>query len=151
MKSGLTPLLLCILVLTFSKESTRLNKMHILVVDDEPSLLMTYRLILEMQGYQSSEATSAAQAKDLLDTEHIDLLICDLTLGPGEGGTDVIEYARTRFPSLPSALLTGFNTQDLEDWAREYGVTLLQKPIPIHRLLSAVNRLLDREARRKTA
>jgi DNA-binding NtrC family response regulator len=128
-----------------------LNKMRILVVDDEPTLLMTYRLILEMQGYQSCEAQSVTDAKDRLDSEDIDLLICDLTLGPGETGTDVIEYARTLLPKLPCALLTGYNTQDLENWAREHDVVLLQKPIPIHGLLSAVNRLLDREAQRKTA
>jgi DNA-binding NtrC family response regulator len=125
--------------------------MHILVVDDEPTLLMTYRLILEMQGNRSSEAQTVAEAKDRLNSEEIDLLICDLTLGAGETGTDVIEYAKALFPSLPCALLTGYNTQDLEDWAREHDVALLQKPIPIHRLISAVNRLLDREAQRKSA
>lgn len=112
---------------------------------------MTYRLILEMQGYQSREAQSARDAKDRLKSEAVDLLICDLTLGPGESGTDVIEYARSLVPKLPCALLTGFNSQDLEDWAREHDVTLLQKPIPIHGLLSAVNQLLGRSAQRKTA
>jgi DNA-binding NtrC family response regulator len=128
-----------------------LHKRHILIVDDEPTLLMTYRLILEMQGYRSSEAQTAADAKYRLDSEGVDLLICDLTLGAGESGTDVIKYARALVPRLPCALLTGFNSQDLEDWAREHDVMLLQKPIPIHGLLSAVNRLLDREAQRKTA
>ena len=110
-----------------------MNKIRILVVDDEPTLLMTYRLILEMQGYQSSEAQTVTDAKDRLDNEAIDLLICDLTLGPGELGTDVIDYARTLYPRLPCALLTGYNTQDLEDWAREHDVVLLQKPI--HKVL----------------
>jgi DNA-binding NtrC family response regulator len=125
--------------------------MHILVVDDEPTLLMTYRLILEMQGYRSSEAQSVTEAKARLNTEDIDLLICDLTLGAGETGIEVIEHARALLPTLPCALLTGYNTQDLEDWAREHDVALLQKPIPIHGLLAAVNRLLDREAQRKSA
>jgi DNA-binding NtrC family response regulator len=121
------------------------------VVDDDPTLLMTYRLILEMQGYRSSEASSATEAKNRLDSEAIDLLIRDLTLGSGESGTDVVEYARSLVPGLPCALLTGFNTQDLEEWGREHDVALLQKPIPIHGLLSTVNWLLDRGAQRKTA
>lgn len=125
--------------------------MHILVVDDESTLLMTYRLILEIQGYRSSEAQTVTEAKDRLESGDIDLLICDLTLGAGETGTDVIEHAKTLSPNLPCALLTGYNTQDLEEWAREHDVALLQKPIPIHGLLSAVNRLLDREAQRKSA
>ena len=128
-----------------------MEKMHILVVDDEPTLLMTYRLILEIQGHRSSEAQSVKEAKDRLDSEDIDLLICDLTLGAGETGTDVIEHAKALFPGLPCALLTGYNTEDLEDWAREHDVALLQKPIPIQGLLTAVNRLLDREAQRKSA
>ncbi len=128
-----------------------MNKRNILVVDDDPTLLMTYRLILEMQGYDSREASTADEAKSRLASGRFDLLICDLTLGMGENGTDVIDYAKGLVPGLPCALLTGFNTLDLEDWARDYDVMLLQKPIPIHGLLAAVSRLLDRGAQRKTA
>jgi DNA-binding NtrC family response regulator len=127
------------------------KKKHILIVDDEPTLLMSYRLIFEMQGYKSSSALNAVEAKILLASNEIDLLLCDLTLGPGQTGTEVIEYARSLSPEMPCALATGYNTQELEEWAQQYGATLLQKPIPIHRLLQTIAQLLTTSRRRKTA
>ncbi len=41
-------------------------KYHILVVDDEPYVLVTYRLILQQQGYEVSAAISAAEARQML-------------------------------------------------------------------------------------
>ena len=35
---------------------------RVLVVDDEPSVLFTYRLILEQEGYQTSAVASAREA-----------------------------------------------------------------------------------------
>jgi DNA-binding NtrC family response regulator len=78
-----------------------LEKKHILIVDDKESLLMTYRLILEMQGYRSSSAMNAVEARGILGSEHVDLLLCDLTLGAGESGTAVVEYARSVLPPSP--------------------------------------------------
>jgi DNA-binding NtrC family response regulator len=129
-----------------------LEKKHILVVDDEEALLTTYRLILEMQGYSSSEARNTAEAKAILHSRKIDLLLCDLTLGNGESGTAIIEYARSISPDIPAALLSGYNTQDHAEWASQNDVMLLQKPLPIHSLLRAVSQLLDAGSqRRKTA
>lgn len=126
-----------------------MRKKHILVVDDEPTLLMTYHLILEMQGYHSTEVGTVAEAKHILDTQDVDLVLCDLTL-IGESGLAVIDYARSRSPHLPAALLTGFNTQELEEWASLNNVELLQKPIAIPQLLESVNSLLRIDLR-KTA
>jgi DNA-binding NtrC family response regulator len=132
-------------------ENRCLEKKHILIVDDEETLLMTYRLILEMQGYRTSSAISAIEAKGILSSDHFDLLICDLSLGPGESGTDVVKYARTAWPNLPCMLATGYNEQELQVWSTQHNVMLLQKPISIHRLLQSVVQLLQESQRRKTA
>ena len=42
------------------------RKCHILVVDDEPNVLVTYRLILQQQGYEVSAAMSAEEARKML-------------------------------------------------------------------------------------
>ncbi len=42
------------------------RKCHILVVDDEPHVLVTYQLILQQQGYEVSAALSAEQARKML-------------------------------------------------------------------------------------
>lgn len=115
---------------------------NILVVDDEPSVLMTYRLILEQQGYKVRAALSAADARKVLSSEAVELLLCDLSLEKQESGFDVIEFGRKNDPRLSSVLLTGYATQDAADWAERHGIPILFKPIDIHQLLQTIETLL---------
>ena len=72
------------------------RKCHILVVDDEPHVLVTYQLILQQQGYEVSAALSAEEARQMLLERKIDLLLCDLSLEKRENGFEVIEFARQK-------------------------------------------------------
>lgn len=114
----------------------------ILVVDDEPSVLITYRLILEQQGYKVTAALSAAEARNVLANAKIDLLLCDLSLEKQESGFDVIEFGRKVDASMSSVLLTGYATQDAVEWADRHGIPILFKPIDIQQLLDTIDNLL---------
>jgi DNA-binding NtrC family response regulator len=118
------------------------DKSHILVVDDEPNVLVTYRLILQQQGYEVSAALSSDEARAALSEEEIDLLLCDLSLEKQKSGFDVIDFARGRNPRLPSVLLTGYATAEANDHARELGIPVLFKPIDIQELLETISGLL---------
>ena len=111
---------------------------RILVVDDEPSVLLTYRMILEQQGYDVRVAASSAEAKKSIEQEDIDLLLCDLSLEERHTGFEVIEYARKRQPGACSVLLTGYATKDVSDQAEQDGIAVLFKPIDIQEFLSTV-------------
>ncbi len=52
----------------------------VLLVDPEPSVIVTLRMILERDGYQVSTATSYAAATALLQRESWDILITELDL-----------------------------------------------------------------------
>lgn len=52
----------------------------VLLVDPEPSVIVTLRMILEQDGYQVSTATSYAAAAALLQSESWDILITELDL-----------------------------------------------------------------------
>jgi DNA-binding NtrC family response regulator len=114
----------------------------ILVVDDEPSVLITYRLILEQQGYAVNAAVSAAEARKILSSTKVDLLLCDLSLEKQESGFDVIDFGRKQDPGLLSVLLTGYATQDAAEWAEQHGIPILFKPIDIQQLLETIETLL---------
>jgi DNA-binding NtrC family response regulator len=118
------------------------RKSHILVVDDEPNVLTTYKLILQREGYEVSAAISAAEARKMLAERHIDLLLCDLSLEKQESGFDVIETARRKNPDMPTVLLTGYATQDANDKAQERDIPILFKPIDIEQLLQTISKLL---------
>src|SRR5580658_11244569 len=105
------------------------RKSHILVVDDEPNVLVTYRLILQQQGYEVSAALSSEEARKSLAEEEIDLLLCDLSLEKQENGFDVIDFARQKNPEMPTVLLTGYATPEAVERAEASGIPVLFKPI----------------------
>jgi DNA-binding NtrC family response regulator len=128
-----------------------MRRKNILVVDDEPNVLVTYRLILQQQGYEVSAALSAEEARKLLAEGPVDMLLCDLSLEKQESGFDVIEFAREIDPGMPTVLLTGYATQDANDRAEERGIPVLFKPIDIKELLQTISELLrDIDEQRKT-
>src|SRR5215813_5623185 len=118
------------------------SKYHILVVDDEPNVLITYRLILQQRGYEVSAAVSSEEARKVLGEQSIDLLLCDLSLEKQENGFDVIEFARQRHAAMPAVLLTGYATPEANDRAQELGIPVLFKPIDINELLQTISTLL---------
>ena len=112
---------------------------RILVVDDEPSVLLTYRMILEQQGYDVLAAASSVEARKAIEKESIDLLLCDLSLEERHTGFEVIEYARKRQPGANSVLITGYASKDVSDQAEQGGVAVLFKPIDIEEFLSTIS------------
>jgi DNA-binding NtrC family response regulator len=118
------------------------RKFHVLVVDDEPHVLLTYELILQQQGYEVSAALSAEDARKMLLERKVDLLLCDLSLEKRENGFEVIEFARQKDPEMPAVLLTGYATQDANDRADESGIPVLFKPIDINQLLQTIANML---------
>jgi DNA-binding NtrC family response regulator len=117
-------------------------KSHILVVDDEPSVLLTYRLLLEQQGYDVTAVLSAREAMRILETSSFDLLLCDLSLEEQYSGFDVVDYGRERDPKLLAALLTGYATMDAAEKAGTRNIPLLFKPIDIEQFFTTISALL---------
>ena len=114
-------------------------KYRILVTDDEPSVLITYRMILEQRGYEVISALSSAEARKALETQELDLLLCDLSLEEKDSGFQVIEYARRRCPGLRCLLLTGYASKEVSDRAQRLGISVLFKPIDIQEFLDNIS------------
>jgi DNA-binding NtrC family response regulator len=112
---------------------------RILVVDDKPSVLLTYRMILQQNGHNVVAVPTYRQALEQLDTGVFDLLLCDLGLDENHSGFEVIEYAREKLPGLRSVLLTGYATPEIADQAAEHGVVVLFKPVEVEELLRTVH------------
>jgi DNA-binding NtrC family response regulator len=119
----------------------------ILVVDDEPSVLLTYSMILRQNGYDVTGVSTAREAKSVLEERCFDLLVCDLALEGSHSGLEVLEFARSRYSTLPAILLTGYATRELAEEAERRRFTLLLKPIEVRDLLESIAKL----ARARTA
>ena len=118
------------------------RKPHILVVDDEPNVLVTYRLILQQQGYTVSAAISSEEARNVLQKDGVDLLLCDLSLEKQQSGFDVIHFGRSRNPELHCVLLTGYASVEANERAEQEKIPVLFKPIDIQQLLQVISDLL---------
>ncbi len=118
------------------------TKPHILVVDDEPNVLVTYRLILQQQGYAVSAAISSEEARATLTKGGVDLLLCDLSLEKQQSGFDVIQFGRNLNPELAAVLLTGYASVEANERAEEEHIPVLFKPIDIQQLLQVIAELL---------
>lgn len=122
--------------------NVQMGKPSILVVDDEASVLLTYRMILEQQGYAATAASTCAQALQFLKDNDFDLLLCDLSLEEKHTGFEVFEVARVRKPDVRCVLLTGYASTEAVDRAGREGVAVLFKPIDIEEFLGTISSLL---------
>jgi len=114
----------------------------ILVVDDESSVLFTYRMILEQQGYAATAANTAAEALKQVAQQDFDLLLCDLSLEEKRTGFEVFNAARQKRPGVPCVLLTGYASKEAVEKAAREGIAVLFKPIDIEEFLSTISALL---------
>jgi len=127
---------------------------RVLAVDDEDSVLTTYRMILEQQGYAVTAVRTSKAAREVLSRQEFDLVLCDYALEEEHTGMEVIEYARRRYAAVRAALLTGYAVLDGAEEARQKGIAVLYKPIDIQDFLTTTAQLLrntyePREAERQ--
>jgi DNA-binding response OmpR family regulator len=113
----------------------------VLVVDDDASLRLLCRINLELDGYNVLEAASVGEAKDLLGSEQVTLLLLDIHVGR-ESGLDLMRSLREREGSPPVVLLTG--SAQLDSVARGEADGIVPKPFQLDELLSVVHRLAGR-------
>lgn len=121
-------------------------KSRIMVVDDEASVLITYRLILEQQGYVVGAFSKSSDAIRALEGhQKFDLVLCDYSLEEQHTGFEVIAAARKRDGLIPAALLTGYATRETADEAASRKIAIMFKPIEIEEFLATTAKMLRRE------
>jgi two-component system response regulator GlrR len=126
------------------------NNAHILLVDDDQSLLKLLSMRLEACGYRISCAESAEIALTLLD-ESVDLLLTDLRM-EGMDGMALFARAQTRFPQLPVVIITAHGSIPEAVTATQQGVFgFLTKPIDRDQLLQTLQSALASTSRSEGA
>jgi two-component system NtrC family sensor kinase len=117
---------------------------HILVVDDEPSVLAACVRTLTRAGYQVEGVGGSEAALDRLTQEVFDLLLTDLRM-PGQDGLDLLAAAKELDPHLSVVMITGYGTMDDALRAIRLGAQgFLLKPFEPDELVEAVQDSLRR-------
>ncbi len=79
--------------------------LKIMVAEDDPSTSKLLCAILKINGYDPVPACNGLEALDIMDHQHIDLLICDVMM-PGMDGFELTENIRDSGNTLPIIMLT---------------------------------------------
>lgn len=124
------------------------QKPHILVVDDDPAMLVASRLLLKAEGFRVSSAPGLAEAVRLArEHDDIKVIVSDYHLGKGELGTQVIEAVREiRGVGLGAVLLSGDTSMEIINSIAKIdaGIGVASKPIKADDLLGLLARLIAR-------
>lgn len=118
--------------------------LRVLVVDDDPLVLMNTAAMLEDLGHVVKEAASGSQALHVLRcAEPFDLVITD-QLMPGMNGTQLIAAIGRDYPGLPAILATGYADPTEGEHADDVRLT---KPFGQEELSRAIRTRLQAERR----
>src|SRR6187399_998843 len=122
---------------------------HVLVVDDETSILNTLKKALSLEGYQVDLAGGIALAEERLAKHSYDVVLLDVALPDGDG-LELLARLRGAGNETAVLMMSGHATIDAAVRATKLGaLDFLEKPLSTDRLLVMLEnalRLLHAEA-----
>ena len=82
-----------------------MSQLRILIVDDEPNLLESFKIRLEQKGYIVSIAASGQEAVVACDARSFDVVLLDIRM-PGMDGLETLKRLKDSRPEQPVIMLT---------------------------------------------
>lgn len=118
---------------------------RILIIDDDPLILLAFKVTLEGEGHEIVTAMNGQEGIDLFSQTHFDLIITDMIL-PVKDGLQVIMEVDAKSPNTPLIAISGGGVIGAEQYlaiARNVGARkALAKPLTAQELIAAVNAML---------
>ena len=115
------------------------DRMHVLVVDDEPLILMSISRFLQKIALVMSVST-AEEALDAIDKQHYDLCFLDVNL-PGMTGLDAMKIINELSPNTKVAIMTGnLLNETMKEQVDDYAYTFIEKPFGLSDIEGVVER-----------
>ena len=104
---------------------------RVLVIDDEPSVRVGMRALLESWGCRVTACSAYVEALRLLDDHalEVDLIIADFRLPQHENGIETVRRLRERLGDVPALMVSGDTAPERLREAQESGLPFLHKPV----------------------
>ena len=130
-----------------TRNSPASNK-HVLVVDDDIDLTLTWQELLQTHDYRASTAATGVQALRLVMNCHVDAILCDLSMPELAGNLFYFAAGRVRPQLLKRFIFVTGNADDslYETFLKETKAPVLFKPVSFDRLLEKLQAVLGTEA-----
>jgi signal transduction histidine kinase/CheY-like chemotaxis protein len=117
------------------------HRAAILLVDDDPPVRATTRLVLQAMGYSVTALDSGKAALDMMaQGHHFDLLLTDVAM-PGMNGLELARRVRHMQPDLPIMIISGYT--DLEPAYRDVCQRIVKKPYRAAELAAEIEAVLQ--------
>ena len=130
-----------------SRLPNRMASKRILVLDDEPNIGSSLRMILEREGYAVTVVRSIAEAKAAALAA--DALLLDVRL-PDGSGIDLLRHLRERDCAAPAIMISGHGTiAEAVEATRAGAFDFLEKPLGRDRVLLSLKNALEQATLRR--
>lgn len=119
---------------------------RILIIDDEPYILLMLKKMLERAGYEVDLASNGREGMAVFEQNSADLVITDIIMPDKEGLELILEMKKKR-PELKIIAMSGggrISPESYLECARHFGAEkVFQKPFRQKEIISAVKELLS--------
>ena len=117
---------------------------RLLAIEDDESLRIFLKELLERKGYEIDLAEDGRRALDHLEENRYDLVVVDLLM-PVMSGFEVLDALGKRPERIPTLITSGIIVPGVHDFLKTHPeMKLLSKPYTPEQLLSAIKELLHR-------
>lgn len=117
----------------------------VMVVDDEPNILLSLEFLMQQAGFSVTTAEDGETALQRISETEPDLVLLDISL-PGISGFDVLDHLRKdeRFARLPVIMLTAHGREVEKEKGMALGADdYITKPFSTQALVQKVRNLLQ--------
>jgi len=132
--------------LSAAADSAALIGAKVLVIDDEPSVRVAMRTLLESWGCKVAACGGLVEAQHLLDdyAMKVDVIIADFRLRQHENGIDTVRRLRVRLGDVPALMVSGDTAPERLREAKASGLPFLHKPVSADKLERTMLAMLRR-------
>jgi CheY-like chemotaxis protein len=120
---------------------------HVLIVDDEESLLLTLQAGFDVykERFAVITARNGVEASAILAAKRINLVVTDLKM-PEMDGFGLLAFLNNNYPEIPAIVMTAFATPEIEEHLTQIAmIRILEKPVDFDELTQLILGLLDQD------
>jgi len=117
---------------------------RVLLVDDEPDILLSLKAILSRAGYQVETATNIDDAMSTIHKDLPDVVILDIVMQGPKDGVELLKKIKESYPQMQAIMLSGKgNIQVAVETIKLGAFDYLEKPISANELLIKIKNAIE--------